>query len=52
MATELYVSGESAHVSRQLKQSEQHGGFLRTCRQLTPYPWQRLMVVTASQTQF
>ena len=37
MATELYVSGESAHVSRQLKQSEQHGGFL-------PYDFYELVV--------
>ena len=27
MATELYKSGESAYVSSQLKQIEQHGGF-------------------------
>ena len=51
------ISGESTPISLQSSSwSKKHGGFLTNhhaiWRHLTPYLWQRLKVVTASQAQF
>ena len=54
------TSGESTPISLQSTSwSKKHGGFLTNhtpfdaiSRHLTPYLWQRLKVVTASQAQF
>ena len=56
-STELYISGESTPILLQSNSwSKKHGGFLTNYdaiwRNLTPFLWQRLKVVTASQAQY